>query len=310
MLILKLPLCAIGLTALVSMAASPLMANPPAGWQMVFSDEFNGQSLDTSKWGTSMEFPGTHGPRYHNEFYLSYTLDEDVVVGDGQLRLRTERRTVSGEEPIGLFDYSQGLVSTRDHYTFTYGYVEIRAKYPGGKGMWPCFWLMPQDENAWPPEFDIAEYYGGQQKMHHGLAYGTMRETKWDSSGDTETDFVNDWHTIGLEWSEGRAVWYVDGIARKTVLADYVPRVPMYVILSNSVGSRQSPAGEPNEATAFPNDFAIDYIRIYQPLTPATQLVKADTAPTPAPTPAPVAKPPTPPAETKPIIAVLPPPLP
>ena len=97
-----------------------------------------------------------------------------------------------------------------------------------------------------------------------------------------------------------RAVWYVDGIARKTVLADYVPWVPMYVILSNSVGSRQSPAGEPNEATAFPNDFAIDYIRIYQPPTPATQLVKADTA-TPTPTPT---------GETKPIIAVLPPPLP
>jgi beta-glucanase (GH16 family) len=306
---IRLPLCAIGLAALVSMAASPLMANPPAGWQMVFSDDFNGQSLDTSKWSTSMEFPGTHGPRYHNEFYLSYTLDEDVVVADGQLHLRTERRMVSGEEPIGLFDYSQGLVSTRDHYTFTYGYVEIRAKYPGGKGMWPCFWLMPQDETAWPPEFDIAEYYGGQQKMHHGLAHGTMSETKWDSSGDTETDFVNDWHTIGLEWTEGRAVWYVDGIARKTVTADYVPRVPMYVILSNSVGSVKSPASAPDEATVFPNDFAIDYIRIYQP--PTQMIVKADTAtPTPAPTPTPVAKPPTPQAETKPIIAVLPPALP
>src|ERR1051326_6951852 len=133
MLTLRPSLRAIGLLALVWMGASPLIAAPPAGWQLVFKDEFDGQMLDTNKWSTAMEFPGTHGPRYHNENYLSYTLDEDVVVGDGLLHLRTEHRVVSGSEPIGLFDYSQGLVTTRDHFTFTYGYVEIRAKYPGGK---------------------------------------------------------------------------------------------------------------------------------------------------------------------------------
>ncbi|EDY21906.1 glycoside hydrolase family 16 [Chthoniobacter flavus Ellin428] len=289
------PLSAIGLLALVSMASSPLVAAPPTGWKLVFNDEFEGQTLDASKWSTAMDFPGTHGPRYHNEFYLSYTLDEDVIVSDGVLRLRTEKRLVSGQEPMGLFDYSQGLVSTRDHFTFTYGYVEIRAKYPGGKGMWPCFWLMPEDENAWPPEFDIAEYYGGQHKMHHGLAYGSMRETKWDSSVDAETDFINDWHTIGLEWTAGKAVWYVDGVACKTVTADYVPGVPMYVILSNSVGAAGSAASAPDENTVFPNDFQIDYIRVYQPGQP---IVK--TEPPAPPVKAPALEP------TKPIIAVLP----
>lgn len=298
MRILSNPLSAIGLLALAWMAGSPLNAAPPTDWKLVFSDEFDGQTLDINKWSTAMDFPGTHGPRYHNELYLSYTLDEDVIVSDGLLKLRTERRMVSGEEPIGLFDYSQGLITTRDHFTFTYGYVEIRAKYPGGKGMWPCFWLMPQDETAWPPEFDIAEYYGGQHKMHHGLAYGSMRETKWDSSGDTETDFVNQWHTIGLEWTAGKAVWYVDGIACKTVAADYVPSVPMYIILSNSVGALRSPASAPDENTVFPNDFQIDYVRIYQ--APPT-LVKADPPPpAKAPEPAPV------PDAVKPIIAVLP----
>src|SRR6516162_45904 len=93
MLTFRFPLSAIGLLALVWMGASPLMAAPPAGWQMVFSDEFDGQALDANKWSTSMAFPGTHGPRYHNEFYLSYTLDEDVIVRDGLLHLRTERKT-------------------------------------------------------------------------------------------------------------------------------------------------------------------------------------------------------------------------
>src|ERR1700730_15219890 len=105
------PLSAIGLLALVWTASSPLLAAPPTGWKLVFSDEFDGQALDTNKWSTTMEFVGTHGPRYHNEFYQSYTLDEDVIVRDGLLRLRTERHTVSGSEPIGLFGYSQGLIS-------------------------------------------------------------------------------------------------------------------------------------------------------------------------------------------------------
>jgi len=285
------PLSAIGLLALVWMAPSPLFAGPPAGWKLVFSDEFEGQALDTNKWSTTMEFVGTHGPRYHNEYYLSYTLDEDVIVSDGLLHLRTERHTVSGTEPIGLFDYSQGLVSTHDKFTFTFGYVEIRAKYPGGKGLWPCFWLMPQNQ-SWPPEFDIAEYHAGQHRMHHGLAYGTMAETKWDSTNDSETDFVNAWHTFALEWTPGRAVWYVDGVARKTVVADYVPSAPMYVILSNSISSRFGPSGEPDESTVFPNDFEIDYIRVFQapPL-----IVKAEPATRPQPSP-----------EPSPIIAVLP----
>ena len=291
------PLAGLGLAVLAWTAISPLRADPPADWRLVFNDEFKGSQLDTTKWNTTMEFAGTQGPRYHNEFYLSYTLDEDVVVGEGSLRLLTDRRTISGSEPIGLFDYSQGLVSTHDKFSFTHGYIEIRAKYPGGKGLWPCFWLMPEQQQSWPPEFDIGEYYGGQRKMHHGLAYGSMREPQWDSTGDKETDFVNEWHTIALEWTKGKAVWYVDNVVRKTVVADYVPDGPMYVILSNSVSSAQGPSGAPDEHTVFPNQFEIDYIRIWQaPPAPAPAVIAAELPV--------VAKPK--PVETPSIVAILP----
>jgi len=268
MRITRSPLAAIGLSALVGMMLLPMEAAPPVGWELVFADEFEAGQLDTKKWGTTMAFVGTHGPRYHNEYYASYTLDEDVMLGDGLLRLRTDRRAVQGDNPPGNFTYSQGLVSTHDKFAFTYGYIEIRAKFPGGKGLWPCFWLMPQDQTQWPPEFDIAEYYGGQRKMHHGLAYGTMLEPLWDSTGDSETEFENVWHTFALEWTAGRAVWSVDGVVRKTVNADYVPCRAMYVILSNSVSSRRGPSGEPDEKTVFPNFFVIDYLRVWQPAAP------------------------------------------
>jgi beta-glucanase (GH16 family) len=219
--------------------------------------------MDESKWSTTMEFIGTHGQRYHNEFYLSYTCDEEAVVRDGKLRLRTDRRTVEGAETPTMFDYTQGFVSSHDHFSFTYGYVEIRAKYPGGKGLWPCLWMMPQSQ-GWPAEFDIAEYYAWQKTMHHGLAYGDLYDSRWDSLWEKNIDYESDFHVFGFEWMEGRAVWSVDGVIRKTITADYIPCAPMYLILSNGVSSVYGPSGEPDAKTVFPNEFLIDYVRVYQ----------------------------------------------
>lgn len=71
-----------------------------------------------------------------------------------------------------------------------------------------------------------------------------------------------------LESTAGRAVWFVDGVPRKTIAAAYVPACPMCVLLSHSVSSARGPLGVPDEKTAFPKFFAIDYIRIYQPAVP------------------------------------------
>jgi len=276
-------LLAKALAALVMTASSALEAAPPTGWKMVFNDEFDGDELDHSKWSTTMEFIGTHGQRYHNEFYASYTVDEEIVVQGGQLNLRTDRRTVEGAETPNIWDYTQGLVSSHDKFAFTHGYVEIRAKYPGGRGLWPCLWLMPQHQQ-WPPEFDIAEYYGGQKTMHHGLAYGELHDSRWDSTWDRATDFEDDFHTYALEWMPGRAVWYLDGQERKTIHATYVPNVAMYLIMSNSVSSIFGPSGEPDGDTVFPNAFLIDYVRVYQPAPPVEAvLVKNEATPAPEP---------------------------
>lgn len=244
-------------------STAPPASAVPEGWALVFSDEFDGTELDQSKWGTTMEYVGTAGRRFHNPYYLSYTLDDEVRLKDGLLQLRTDRRSIEGDEPKGSYFFTQGMVSGHDRFVFTYGYIEIRAKFPGGKGMWPCFWLMAQ-EHTWPPEVDIAEYYGGQRKMHHGIAHGTMHDPLWDSTGDSETQFEDTWRTFAFEWSPGRAVWFVDGEVRKITEADHVPSVPMYVVLSNSVGSKVGPSSEPDEKTIFPNSFDIDYVRIYQ----------------------------------------------
>ena len=241
-----------------------------------------------------MAFAGAQGGRYHNIAYLNYNLDENILFENGMLRLRAEKKSTMGFDPPGLYQYSGALISTDGRFEFKYGYVEMRAKYPGGRGVWPVFWLMPQTP-AWPPEFDIAEYYAGSSIMHHGLCHGDVRDPKWDSTVDKESAAEADFHTYALEWTPGRAVWYEDGAVKKIVEADYVPDVAMYVILNNGVSSHIGPSGQPNEATVFPNFFEIDYVRVYQsertaaidPKTPAPTAA-APTPPAPAPAPTPV----------------------
>ena len=278
---LSLFLVLAGLLWRVSGEASPQVGTSgalPAGYQLVFQDEFSGGDLDRAKWNTTMAFAGRQGGRYHNTSYLHYLLDDDILLGGGFLQLRASKREVQGDDPPGKFDYSAGLISSHDKFAFKYGYIEIRAKYPGGMGVWPAFWLIGQGQ-YWPPEFDIAEYYGGPGVMHYGLCHGTLKNVLWDSTGDKESHAETGWHTYALDWRPGQAVWLVDGVVKKVINADYVPNIPMYVILSNGVSSHLGPTGRPNAATVFPNFLEVDYVRVFQaPPASSEEITKSTTS--------------------------------
>lgn len=248
-------------TALAMTGGSASLA--AEGFQQIFADEFDGATLDRKWWTTTMAFIGRSGARHHNSSYLSYSTDEDVIVVGGTLRLRADAVPVAGSDPVGPFDFTQGFVSTHDRFAFTYGYVEVRAKMPGGRGMWPTIWLMPAD-HSWPPEFDIAEYYGTPRHMRFGLASGTMSEVKWDDALFELPAVETEWHTYSLLWEPGRAVWMLDGVVKLEVCGAQVPDKPMYLILNNGVSSRFGPSGEPDGSTVFPNFLEVDYVRVYQ----------------------------------------------
>ncbi|MEI6712665.1 MAG: glycoside hydrolase family 16 protein [Verrucomicrobiota bacterium] len=235
---------------------------PPSNFPLKLEERFLGKRLNRDLWNTHLEVFGRWGDRYHNDSYLNYLSDEDVLVEDGRLRLRSDLRSVEGDNPPGEYDYSSGLVSSHDKFVFTYGYIEIRAKFPGGKGVWPAFWLMPQN-HQWPPEFDIAEYYAGRNLMHLGLCYGDFPDINWDSGGNNDVDFEGSWNTFGLLWLPGKAQWIQNGVVKREVLGAYVPSCPMYVILSNGVSSKIGPSGEPDQKTVFPNYFEVEYLKVW-----------------------------------------------
>jgi len=239
----------------VTVASVGLAAPPSSAWIAAWADEFTGDRLDAAIWSAGA-LPW--GGRHHNDQYASYIMPEDAYIENGTLVLRCRK---AAGNAFGGYPYSEGFVHTNGKRNDTYAYVEIRARFPAGRGVWPAFWTLSQ---GWPPEFDIAEYFGSDDRLHVGLAYGSSwQDVKWASSNFYGAA-AGQWHSYGLEWGPGYAVWYKDGVARKNITAPYVPAVPMYVILNSGM------RWDADASTPFPNFFEVDYCRLYR--LPATIL--------------------------------------
>lgn len=236
---------------------------PGKGWRLAWHDEFGGRKLDRTKWNTVMDFPGRAGGHYHNSSYGSYALDENIVLANGQLHLVADNQPVIGDDPPGTYDYSEGFMSSHDKFFQAYGYWEICARYPAGRGLWPAFWLVPQDR-TWPPEFDVAEWFGGIEGMHQGIASGVWPDVAWHSQWTYGAEPTTGLHTYALLWEPGRAEFSIDGRTTATFTGEFVPDKAMYVLLNSGVWVNDSRGGPPDETTVFPNTFDVDYVRVYQ----------------------------------------------
>jgi len=262
--------------ALATFVISGRANTPSSHWRLIWHDEFDGDSIDETKWTTTLAWAGDDGSwRHHNSNYLSYIMDDDVVVSDGTLKLQTQRRDVMN--PMGrVYHYTEGMIQSKDKFWATYGYYEIRARVPveAGPGMWPAFWTL---SNGWPPENDIGEWWTSNSRFHQGLAYrNDSGGISWDDY-NTYSPLPTGFHTYGMEWGPGYEVFYVDDVVARTVTGSYVPNVPMYLILNSGVES----ARPPDASTVFPNSFEVDYVRVYEwsddPVIDNTQLSLAFT---------------------------------
>lgn len=254
---LKVFQAAAGMAVLLSPAT--VLANPPGtGWTQTFSDDFNGTTINSKKWDTCYwwSLSGcTNGGSGDVQWYQP----DDVIVQNGIARLRAQKRSING------FNYTSGMISSHDKYSFQYGYAEMRAKLPKGRGFWPTFWLLPQS-GGWPPEIDIMEYLGvDPNRVHMTLHYSTPTSSHEASFTDwAGPDFSAGYHTFGLEWSPQRLVWYVDGVERKRYeIPANIPAQPMYLVASLAMGAAWTNT-PPDATTPFPSYFDIDYIKVWR----------------------------------------------
>lgn len=243
-------------------------------WKLVWSDEFNGKKLDSKKWNVLLREDSKH-----NE--LQYYLPDEAYVEKGSLRLRSQVRD------YGARHYTSGRVDTSGKFSPTYGRFEIRARLPGGKGLWPAHWLYPQNRDwereyimtqavtngnermipeyrPWYTEIDIMEFLGHEPKVVYGtLHYYTFAGQKRTSSGTWrgDVDYTKDFHVYALEWEPDAIRWYLDDKLIHTS-TNGVPHTPHYLILNTAVGGAWP--GNPDDTTSFPQYHDIDYVRVYQ----------------------------------------------
>ncbi len=242
-------------------------------WKLVWSDEFDGDSIDTSKW--NFEIDGKGGGNGEQEYYTDKP--ENAHVENGHLLITAIKGGTDSEG--NKHKFTSARMTTKGKFSWKYGRFEARIKVPTGKGAWPAFWLMPEDSvyGGWASsgELDIMEEVGDKPSTLFGtIHYGD----KWPGNVHTGDKFVlpsgnlcDDWHVYAVEWEEGVIRWYIDGNLYETQTKWYTKAAPFpapfdqkfFIILNFAVGGAWP--GPPSSSTPFPQTMDVDYVRVYQP---------------------------------------------
>ena len=157
--------------------------------------------------------------------------------------------------------YYSGQITTKFSFSQRYGYFEIEAKLPKGKGFWPSFWLLPI-HGQWPQggEIDVFEGLGDAHTIYTTLHWG--KEHKQTHRKVTlPFDVSTDYHLYGVAWTKDALVWYVD---RREVMRMSAPdelRQPMFLLLNLGVGGPWG--GYPDQSTVFPGRYAVRKVRVW-----------------------------------------------
>ena len=204
---------------------------------------------------------------------------DPFVVRDGVLSIIADRlsddrvealRPLKGQKKNRLIKYSSGMLSTETQdrggngFTQLYGYWELRARLPKGRGLWPAFWLVTHTHEYWD-EIDIFEVLGHEpdkiyMTTHFHDGGGTDNKNP-KNKVHTGVDTSQRFHVYGMQITRDALIWTLDG--EKTLRTGHSLEVPLYTIVNLAVGGKWPK--DPDETTEFPASMDIDYLRIYSP---------------------------------------------
>jgi beta-glucanase (GH16 family) len=237
-------------------AADSTNADIP-GYQLVWSDEFNGNIVDTTSW--NFEINGDGGGNHEQEYYQA----ANATVSNGNLVI-TGRK-----EDVGSNHYTSSRMTTQGKHEFTYGRIEARLKMPVAQGFWPAFWMLGSNINTvgWPAggEIDIMEHINTDS-----LIYGTPH---WDNNGhvqkgDTIASTPSDYHVYAIEWDATSIRWYLDNTKYHELnIANNVNSTnefhqPFFILLNFALGGDWP--GQTIDDNKLPANMYVDYVRVYK----------------------------------------------
>ena len=292
-------------------AGSPYPPTDSENWnpEPVWRDEFDGNSLDGTKWTALNGGWKDENQQVRNCYTRS---DENINVSGGSLNLiglyKPGATCTGGNTKTGNF--TSGFVQTKNKAYFKYGYIEARIKMPKNKSTWPGFWMSPNNSPysaGWPDwgEIDIVEAKGSNRQFaasdahwrdkntptgqtgSHRNRQGVIPSSKFGTNNDT-----TEWHTYGVKWTEGKLEYFIDGEWHHTITefknsnSTGSPNGPFdqnfFLRLNLAIGGNyiDSPWDDPINSVGaangegFPATMSVDYVRVYEMRKPKEVEVK------------------------------------
>lgn len=269
---------------ILAAAAQSLSANnyainepmPGHAAKLIWSDEFNGTSLDMRKWSfdTSRNKLG-----WYNKELQYYSADraENLRLESGRLviELRKDPEAISKFADWGRQQYSSAKIVTKGKAALNTGFVEVSAKLPCARGTWPAIWMMPEADGPWPDggEIDILEQVGSQPNVAHATLHTALFNHTRGNGRGAETPVPTAcaaFHRYQLAWTKQAITIGVDDHAYMRVRNDQPGALgawpfnkPFYLILNLAMGGDWAAANGIDDA-ALPQRMEVDYIRVWQ----------------------------------------------
>lgn len=237
-----------------------------SGYHLAWSDEFNGTVLNDQSWSYE-----TGGSGWGNNELENYTTrPQNLFLSAGNLIIEARK------EDYGTNKYTSARINTKNKRPFLFGRIDMRAKLPVAKGIWPALWMLGSNIDAvgWPAcgETDIMELVGTYPNRVHGTLHWKLANGSHGSYGNSYNlpagDFSQQFHVFSLIWEQNSLQLLVDNNVFATATdanisnGTYPFNNPSFLIFNVAVGGDWP--GPPDTTTVFPQRMFVDYVRVFQ----------------------------------------------
>jgi beta-glucanase (GH16 family) len=244
---------------------TPTPASGPAGWSLVFADEFDAPgALDPAKWGYEIGYVRNEEKQYYT------SRSENVRAEGGNLLIEGRKEAYQG------YGYTSASINTRGRFEFQYGRVEVRARLPAGNGTWPAIWMLGTNisQAGWPTcgEIDVMENVGFEPTRIHGTVHTAAYNHVQGTAKGASVTIANPWedfHVYAMEWYPDHIDVFVDGQKYFTFRNEGTGSrtwpfdKPQYLLINLAIGG--SWGGQRGiDDSRFPHRYLVDYVRIYK----------------------------------------------
>jgi beta-glucanase (GH16 family) len=243
-----------------------LSVNAQSGYSLVYNDDFEGATLDLTKWNIQVGYAANQEKQYYTDSI------NNIRVEGGNLII-----TAKKENYVADRNYSSGRIHSKSKGFIKYGKAEARISVPSGAGTWPAFWMMPQSSvyGSWPKsgEIDIMEHIGSNPRMTSHAVHTALKNGGLGNNWFTKVykdSMENKFHIYSIQWDPDQILFFVDNIQTATLYRNFTDTSTgwpfdqnFYAILNLAIGGTMG--GTVDDAIfANPVEMKVDYVRLYQ----------------------------------------------